>query len=104
MGYITFADRIFADNNSAKARRNTVAVANAALKKMSLKDKLAAAGWEAKKTPDGRTFYFHRRDKKSCWSAGGLVHMWIKVESKGKPYYYHSHTKERRWTKPEDMD
>jgi hypothetical protein len=69
-----------------------------------IKEKLAAAGWESKKTGDGRVFYFHRAEQRSSWSADGIVNSWIQVQSKGKIYYYHSHTHERRWDKPEDFD
>lgn len=64
-----------------------------------MRKKLRDAGWVSKKARDGRTFFFHRKERRSSWSADGLVACWIRVKSSttGKPYYYHSITKESKW-------
>ena len=64
-----------------------------------MRKKLRDAGWVSKKARDGRTFFFHRKERRSSWSADGLVACWIRVKSSttGKPYFYHSITKESKW-------
>ena len=53
----------------------------------------------------GLAFCLHGADitvmGRSSWSADGLVKCWIEVVKNGETYYYHSHTHERRWNKPE---
>lgn len=96
---------------TSRARCNSNAVTSSEKQKSPSKrpdkmteKKLAAAGWETKTTGDGRVFYFHRKEQRSSWSADGLVNCWIRVVNKGKTYYYHSHTHERRWNKPDGIN